>query len=178
MNTQKTRFDIAGELDGLRRYAVSLTRNEADAEDLVQDALVKAYQARGRYKPSQKLQGWLMAILHNTFIDRFRARKAEDRRDRHAAEFYEEAQAPAQEESLRLKQLREAFMLLPDGQRQAMHLVAIEGLSYEEASAVLGVPAGTVMSRIARAREALRAFEEGEKPGANHLKLVGGRHDQ
>jgi len=178
MDRKTTSFDVAGELDGLRRYALALTRNQADAEDLVQDTLVRAYQARGGFRPGGKLRSWLMSILHNTFVDRYRTREAEQRRDRSAAELLSEAQPPRQEESLRLAQLRAAFMLLPDAQREAMHLVAIEGLSYEEASTVLGVPAGTVMSRVARAREALRNFEDGDASVAPHLRLVGGRHDQ
>ncbi|PTE18887.1 RNA polymerase subunit sigma, partial [Cereibacter changlensis JA139] len=78
-----------------------------------------------------------------------------------------------QEDVVRLAQIRAAFFRLPEDQRAALHLVAIEGLSYPEAAKVLGVPQGTLMSRLARARAALRAFED----GAPHLKLVGGRDD-
>src|SRR3954454_24654349 len=93
-----------------------------------------------------------------------------------------ETVAPAdQESSVRLQQVRQAFLNLPEEQRAALHLVAIEGLSYQEAAGALGIPLGTLMSRIGRARAALRAFEDGTIPVPHHesptrpnLRLVGG----
>ena len=84
-------------------------------------------------------------------------------------------QAP-QDSALRLSQLRQAFLDLPADQREALELIAVEGLSYAEAGALIGVPQGTVMSRVSRARASLRAFEDGEAVRKPALKLVRG-HD-
>lgn len=119
------------------------------------------------------MKGWLFAILRNVFIDRRRSRQSQARREAAVAAHAEVMVDAPQEAALRLSQLREAFFLLPDDQREALSLVALEGLTYAEAAQLTGVPLGTLMSRIGRARAALRAFEAGENPAA--LKLVGGR---
>ncbi|MCS0502276.1 sigma-70 family RNA polymerase sigma factor [Ancylobacter mangrovi] len=189
------RFDVVGQLPALRRYARVLTRDDAEAEDLVHDALLRAYERRGSFAPARGagegranagrtggaapgggLRVWLMSILHNVFIDRRRSRVAEERRAGEAAQLAATQSAPAQEHHVRLAQIREAFMELPEEQRAALHLVAIEGLGYAEAASALGIPQGTLMSRLSRARATLRAIEEG---GARitHLRLVGGSDD-
>ncbi len=170
---RKAPFDIMAQLGSLRRYARALTRNDADVEDLVQDALLRAHERRDSFRKGADLRLWLMSILHNAFIDSYRARRAEQRRESAAARLAPRSMAATQDDVVRLAQIRAAFFRLPDDQRAALHLVAIEGMSYPEAAAILGVPQGTLMSRIARARAALRAFEE----GGPHLKLVGGRDD-
>ena len=79
---------------------------------------------------------------------------------------------------MRLTQLRNAFFALPEEQREALHLVAIEELSYQEAAETLGIPVGTLMSRVARARQRLRAFEQsGSAAPVTHLRIVGGTGD-
>lgn len=172
MTDERRSFDVLGQLAGLRRYARALTRDPSDAEDLVHDALVRAYERRGAFRDDRPLRPWLMSILHNLFIDRARARAAETRRD--AARAAPEWLDPPQEHAVRLSQVRRAFEALPDDQRAALHLIAVEGLSYEEAAAALGAPLGTVMSRISRARATLRALES-DRPGAGRppLRLVG-----
>lgn len=178
MSNQKSRFDVIGQLGSLRRYARSLARNEHDAEDLVHDALVRAYEKQGSFKPGSNLRAWLFSVLHNTFIDGFRSSAAEARRNAQSASTAETVQQPAQEHSVRLGQIRQAFLTLPEEQRSALHLVAVEGLAYEEAAKILGIPIGTLMSRISRARASLRAIE-GEEPSAKtgQLRIVGGRDD-
>jgi len=170
-------FDVLGELSGLRRYARALTRNDIDAEDLVHDALVRAYEKRSSFRAGHELQVWLLSILHNVFVDGARARGAEARRLARAGELVERQLAPAQDHYVRLHQVRQAFIELPAEQRAALHLVAIEGLSYAEAAAALGIPVGTLMSRIARARAALRAVEEVEPRKGSYLRVVGGWDD-
>ncbi|MER8732980.1 sigma-70 family RNA polymerase sigma factor [Mesorhizobium sp. M1227] len=169
------RFDILGQLGSLRRYARSLTRDSADAEDLVHDALVRAYERRGSFRSGGNLRVWLLSIVHNAFIDGLRSRKSEAMRIEQAG-YLAEANVPApQEHSVRLAQVREAFFELPEEQRSALHLVAIEGLSYSLAAEVSGVPLGTLMSRIGRARAALREMEDAVPARAKrHLKIVGG----
>lgn len=181
MSARKTSFDVLGQLAVLRRYARSLTRDEHDAEDLVQDTLLRAYERRAGFDAARNLRVWLLSILHNAFVDSGRARRAEAKRALRAAEVAPEAEGPAQEHHVRLAEVRRAFLDLPDEQRAALHLVAIEGLSYAEAADALKIPTGTLMSRLARGRAALRALEEGAgaarpaTPGRpSHLKIVGG----
>lgn len=165
-------FDVIEQLGALRRYARSLARNALDAEDLVHDALVKAYERRSTFKGGANLRNWLLSIVHNTHVDRLRSTLASQRRQDAAAQETETTYPPTQEHAVRLRQVREAFLALPEEQREALHLVAVEDLSYQEAAGVLGVPVGTLMSRVSRARARLRAFEE--NPGQpNHLRLVG-----
>ncbi|TIS46136.1 MAG: sigma-70 family RNA polymerase sigma factor, partial [Mesorhizobium sp.] len=143
MKRSMARFDIVGQLGSLRRYARSLTRDSADAEDLVHDALVRAYERRGTFRSGGNPRAWLLAILHNIFIDRMRSRRSETARIEQAGRLAEQNMPASQDHSVRLSQVREAFLSLPEEQRAALHLVAIEGLSYAEAAEVSGVPLGT-----------------------------------
>ncbi|MBO1909344.1 sigma-70 family RNA polymerase sigma factor [Microvirga sp. 3-52] len=179
MNDVK-RMDVIGMLGPLRRYARSLTRDESEAEDLVQDTLVRAYEGRGSFRSGGNLRGWLLSILHNTFIDHRRRHVAEVRRLEQAATFVDTVAPPEQESRVRLQQVQAAFMSLPDEQRAALHLVAVEGLSYQEAANALKIPVGTLMSRLGRARAALRGFESGtevSQPSQSKrpsLRIIGG----
>jgi len=155
---QRFRLDVLGELPSLRRYARTLAGNEIDAEDLVHDALVRAYERRASFRIGHNLRVWLMSILHNAFVDAARARRAEVRRLARVKELLEPQFPPMQDVQLRLSQVWEAFSELPDEQRATLHLVAVEGLSYSEAAAALAIPVGTLMSRIARARATLRGL--------------------
>lgn len=159
--------DVLGQLPALRRYALSLTRNATDAEDLIQEALLRAYERSATFQSGGNLRGWLLSIVHNLFVDRQRSASSAAGHEREFAERRPDNLPANQFETLRLSQVRRAFNLLPDEQREALHLVTIEGLSYEEAAAVLSVPTGTVMSRLSRGREALRRWEAGPP-----LKLV------
>jgi RNA polymerase sigma-70 factor (ECF subfamily) len=180
MNETK-RMDVIGLLGPLRRYARSLTRDESQAEDLVQDTLVRAYERRGSFRVGNNLRAWLLSILHNTFIDE--RRKAEGLRLERLAEIATLTVPADQESRVRFQQIRQAFLSLPDEQRAALHLVAVEGLSYQEAATALGIPTGTLMSRLGRARAALRAFEAGQSPlqitaaPRPNLRVVGGSHE-
>jgi RNA polymerase sigma factor (sigma-70 family) len=185
MTEDKSRFDVVGQLGALRRYGLSLTRNAADAEDLVQEAVVRAYEKRASFRKDRNLRAWLLAILHNCFVDGVRKRRSESVRLLRAGELAADHAPAPQEHVVRLAQLRQTFMALPDEQRAALHLVAIEGLAYQEAAAILNIPVGTLMSRLGRARAALRAIEEGG-PAARHrdesargpnLRIVGGADD-
>ncbi|MGU3494365.1 sigma-70 family RNA polymerase sigma factor [Xanthobacteraceae bacterium A53D] len=176
MTMRKPDLSVIGELAALRRYARTLTRSDTDAEDLVHDALVRAYEKRDAFQKGRNLRVWLMSILHNLFIDGRRARKAEAERVARAADLRDTAQAPSQDHHMRLAQVRDAFMELPEEQREALHLVAIEGLTFADAAKALDIPMGTLMSRLARARAALREMEEGGSEGRRkpNLRIVGG----
>lgn len=180
--------DVLAQLPALRRYARVLTRNQPDAEDLVHDALVRAYERHTTFRPKSSIRLWLISILHNVFIDGVRRRSAEQRHRAEAASLHELWQCAGQEATVRLHQIKQAFLTLPDEQRAILHLVAIEGLSYQEAAETLGIPIGTVMSRLGRARSALRSFEDdypanthpsavSSKPQTRRLRLVGGEYD-
>ncbi|WP_245481173.1 sigma-70 family RNA polymerase sigma factor, partial [Mesorhizobium sp. M7A.F.Ca.CA.002.04.1.1] len=115
------RFDIIGQLGSLRRYARSLTRDSTDAEDLVHDALVRAYERRSTFRSGGNLRAWLLSIVHNTFIDRMRARKSEASRVEQAGYLADGSTPAPQEHSVRLAQVRQAFFSLPEEQRSALH---------------------------------------------------------
>jgi RNA polymerase sigma factor (sigma-70 family) len=178
MMLREARFDVIGQLTALRRYAQSLTRHHVDAEDLVHDALVRAYEKRASFHGGN-LKVWLLSILHNVYVDRSRARQAEAQRLARAGELTEPYLAPGQDHHVRLRQVGQAFIELPKEQRAALHLVTIEGLTYAEAAATLSIPVGTLTSRIARARETLRAIEDSDSAASpdargRHLRVVGG----
>lgn len=170
------RDPILALLTPLRRYAYALTRDRAEADDLVQDTLLRGHEQRRQLAEGRAPGPWLRAILRNRFLDRRRQAQSETRREASYADLSPRVVEAPQETALRLAQLRQAFLDLPDDQREALQLVAVDGLSYAEAGALIGVPTGTVMSRVSRARARLRAFEEGEAPRKPPLKLVGG-HD-
>lgn len=180
MTTPKGRqFDIIGQLASLRRYARSLVRDSDEAEDLVHDALVKAYERRQGFRTGANIRKWLFSILHNTHIDRVRQVRASERRHEALGHLADQSIAAGQDHAVRLAQVREAFFQLPEEQREALHLVTMEEFSYEEAADALGIPIGTLMSRISRARARLRAIEESNEDDSKlrRLRIVGGTDD-
>jgi RNA polymerase sigma-70 factor (ECF subfamily) len=155
----------------LRRYARALTRNADRADDLVQDCLERAIRKRGLFRPTGPLQGWLFRMLVNLWRNSLRS---ERRRGEHVG--YEtllvEPSIPApQHGRLALGEMNRALDRLPDDQRETLLLVVLEGVSYEEAATILGIPIGTVMSRLSRARAALRALTgAGDEPRLRTVK--------
>lgn len=154
---------VLPEIDVMLRVARSLTRNRADAEDLVQDTLVRAYKAIDRFD-GRFPRAWLLTILRNTNINRNRRRRPELLRDpdtqleRVVAE-PEEADALRPDRFIDLEldaALEDALATLTEPFAQVVELVDIDGLAYAEAAEVLDVPIGTVMSRLHRARKKLR----------------------
>ncbi len=149
-------------LDRLYATALRLTRNEADAEDLVQDTYVRAFRSAGQFEAGTNLRGWLFTILHNTFLNERRDRS----RDPVAADSEAVEQAPdaaghaGNPEELLLRgamdtDLKAALDSLPAAFREAVWLRDVEQFSYDEIAGIAGVPIGTVMSRIARGRRML-----------------------
>ena len=148
---------------------MTLTSHPTDAEDIVHDALVRAIEHSASFRPEGNLRGWLLSIIHNLHVDRRRSGASSAGREGEYAAHQAADLPPNQFDNLRLAQVRNALDQLPEEQRTAMHLVTIQGLSYQEAAKVLDVPVGTIMSRIARGREALRNWESGPQ-----LKLING----
>ncbi|MEL6062999.1 MULTISPECIES: sigma-70 family RNA polymerase sigma factor [unclassified Methylobacterium] len=138
----------------LRRYALSLTFDGNEADDLVQFTLLRAWEHRDRFQHGTNLAAWLFTILRNTFINgrRKRSREVPDPEGLHAASLSEPAR---QDDTLRLRELQAAIGRLEPVHREALMLVAVDGLPYEAAALVIGCPAGTVKSRVSRARDRL-----------------------
>jgi RNA polymerase sigma-70 factor (ECF subfamily) len=164
---------FADDVTAMRRYARSLTRDRDNADDVVQDALVRAIERQATYQQGRDRRRWLLAIVHNVFISGTRRKAAETRRNERFAEMQVAHSDASQEHHARLGEIAQSFAVLPDHHRAVLHLTAIEGLSYQECADVLGVPVGTIMSRIARARAALRQQDEQWPEPA--LRIVGGR---
>ncbi len=145
----------------LRRYARFLARDVPQADDLVQDCLVRALGAQSSFDPARSLKSWTFAIMHNLFIDG----KRSGQRAGVAEELSEDTPAPAsfgQESAVNLKDVARAIDRLNVEQREVLLLVALEGLSYREVATILELPVGTVMSRLHRARERLRRLTNEE----------------
>lgn len=156
-------------VSSLRRYAMVLTRNADVAEDLVQETLIKAIAASEQWRPGSDLRVWLFRIMHNTHVSEQRRAKV-----REAAKPMLVDAAPVSEDPttrLELQQVLKALDQLPEAQREPIVLVALKDMSYAEAARVLNVPMGTLYSRLARGRAALRDVMSGIK--ATGLKLVG-----
>ena len=151
-------------LPRLRRFARSLTRHQADADDLVQTALERALMRLEQWQAGSRLDSWMFGIIHNAWIDEIRARR---RRDRvmTAQEAGEHVADAASEAPIQRLSIQAAFEQLDEEQRAAVLLVLVEGLSYKEAAGVLNVPMGTLSSRIARGRENLEALLGGREGG-------------
>lgn len=149
--------ELVAALPVLRRYALSLCRRPDMADDLVQTTVERAVEARGRVEPGARLQPLLFRILRNAWIDTGRRQATRGTEiDVHATpEAAVTDGARATEASLMLTQTVAALETLPADQRDVIVLVCFEELTYAEAAGVLGVPAGTVMSRLARGRVAL-----------------------
>jgi RNA polymerase sigma-70 factor (ECF subfamily) len=145
---------IAAEIPRLRRYARALVGNETEADDLVQDALERALNRLHLWRGSGNPRRWLFTILHHLHVDRSRSlARAPDLGDLDEA-LPDPASRP--EDGVTRCEVSLALQRLPLEQRQTVLLVGLEGLSYAETAAVLGIPIGTVMSRLARGREKLR----------------------
>lgn len=148
------REELVEHLGAMRAFAVSLTRNSAAADDLVQDTLVKAWSNIDKFEVGTNMRAWLFTILRNTFysLRRKRKREVEDGEGGLAAGL---AQKPDHDGRLQMREFGEAFELLPDEQREALILVGAGGFSYEEAAGMCGVRVGTIKSRVNRARSRL-----------------------
>lgn len=145
----------------MRRFALSLTRNSSSADDLVQTSLEKALSAWKGKRPDGDLRAWLFSILYRQFVD---AHRRSRRYSRMLALFTstEEDYQPSVERTVVAQSTLGAFERLNTEQRAILLWVSVEGLSYKEVAAILEVPVGTVMSRLSRARQALRQFSDGE----------------
>lgn len=160
---------LSTHIPSLRRYARALTGDPQRADDLVQDTLERALRKGSLWRAGSDLRAWLFALMHNLRVNDLRADKGlafpgdED--------LPEIPTPPTQQDRLAVRDLDRALARLPVEQREVLLLVGLEDLSYGEAAKVLGVPIGTIMSRLSRGRERLRALLEGG-PAAESLRVV------
>lgn len=163
---------ILEQVPRLRRYARALTGDRFAADDLVQDTLERALAKWVLFRPGSKPDAWLMSIMHNLFVNQLRQRAARPDQMELEAIAVEPATPARQEEGLALEDLQAALDKLPADQREVLLLVALEEMSYEEAARIVGVPVGTVMSRLSRAREKLRRLLAGEDAATPALRVI------
>ena len=148
-------------LPRLRRFAAGLTRSASEADDLVQAACERALAREHQFQEGTRFDSWMFRIVQTIWIDQLRARDIR-KEDGDVAEERLGSDEPVRrvEARLALSEVRQAITLLPSDQRATLMLVTVEGLSYKQAAEVTGVPVGTIMSRLARARIALQQLLE------------------
>lgn len=152
-------------IPALRRYARGLVADASRADDLVQDTLERAWARFGLWQRRSEVRAWMFGILHNQFIDGLRARSS--RPEEAVGEALPELpQRATQADGIEVRDLDRALQRLPEDQRAVLLLVAVEGCSYQEIAGILHIPIGTVMSRLARARERLRHELQGSAAAA------------
>jgi len=159
------RENVQAAIPALRRYARALTRNADIADDLVQDTLVRALRSEHLFHGGE-VRSWLYTILTNLNRNRLRSLAR-----RPALSPIEDNDAPDMAgPEAGGRDIERALATLVDDQRTALLLVVLEGLSYREIAEVQGVPIGTVMSRLARARAQIKSFLDGERPALRRVK--------
>ena len=147
-------------LPRLRRFAHALSRNSADADDLTQAAIERALRSKALWKPGTRLDSWTYRIMRNLWIDTARKRTRKDRFETPPEEADNIGEDPREsmDASADLRRIIAALELLPDEQREIVALILVEGFGYREVSEMLGLPVGTVASRLVRGRTALLAM--------------------
>lgn len=155
-------------IPNLRRYARALVGDREGADDLVQDTLERAVRKFHLWRPGD-LRAWLFSIMHNVFVNQLKARKTGVH-----VEIDENALAAPvpTATSVDVLDLQSALLKLPMEQREVVLLVALEDMSYADVSRALGIPIGTVMSRLSRGRERLRGYMAGEVSRTGPLRVI------
>jgi RNA polymerase sigma-70 factor (ECF subfamily) len=167
------RWLIEQEIPHLRRYARALAKDPAAADDLVQDSLERAMRKWHLWLGRGSLRGWLFRLMYNVYLNDRVRRQRQDREEPMEWSETSFVHAPDQETRIEILQVMAAIDRLPDDQREALLLVALENMSYREAAYVLGIPTGTLRSRLSRGRETLRQqmqLEQDMRPSLRRVK--------
>lgn len=159
--TTPIEHDLIACLPDLRAYARSLTRNRHDADDLVQDTVLRIMKSQDRFQPGTNFKAWAFTILRNRFLNEFVAKRKQTR-EMEDGELEQVPTSARQEEGLEVADFQRVFHMLPEDHRSILTLVAGSGMPYEDVARVLDVAVGTVKSRVHRARLALYALLEQE----------------
>ena len=154
MSQSSFKDDLVAEIPSLRAFATSLCGSVTLADDLVQDALLKAWTHASKFQPGTSLRAWLFTILRNSYYSQYR-RRVREVQDSDGVYARDVAVAGDQESHLDLADFRKAMGHLPPEQREVLMLVGASGLTYEETAAICGVEVGTIKSRLSRARAKL-----------------------
>ncbi|ALN74657.1 sigma-70 family RNA polymerase sigma factor [Aureimonas sp. AU20] len=162
--------EIADAVPALRRYARALTHDRSQADDLVQDCLERAVRKIDLWKPGGSIRAWLFRILLNIFRNDLRGRRRRPATVSFDALTQELSTPETQFGRLALAELARAIEALPADQREALLLVTVEGFPYAEAAAILDIPIGTLMSRLGRARAAIRQATQEDGPKLRAVK--------
>jgi RNA polymerase sigma-70 factor (ECF subfamily) len=160
---------ILAEIPRLRRYARALLGDRAAADDLVQDTLERAWSRLHQWRAGSDMRAWLFGIMHNLRIDQLRRPRLSTLSI--DADEFELPTRPTQADALELRDLESALGHLADEQREILLLIALEEMSYADIASTLGIPIGTVMSRLSRGRERLRLIMEGQSANTR-LRVV------
>lgn len=152
---------ISAQIPRLRRYARALIHDSTIADDLVQDTLERAWAKRALWREGSDLRAWLFTIMHNLFVNHFH-RRAQVPSFAEYDEAHAVASADSAEAGIALRDLAAALETLNADLREVVFLVGVEQMSYQEVADLLKIPIGTVMSRLSRGRERLRALLAGE----------------
>lgn len=165
---------VEREIPRLRRYARALTRATDRADDLVQETLVRALTKGHLWQPGTDFRAWLFTIMHNQYVNTVRrqARETTTVDLEHVSSTLTATTDPTS--SWQLRELDRALGRLPDQQREVILLIGLEGVAYETAAQILGVPIGTVRSRLSRGRETLRQLmgrQEAPKPASGAMPV-------
>jgi RNA polymerase sigma-70 factor (ECF subfamily) len=158
---------LESEIPRLRRYARALTRSTANADDLVQSSLVRALEKQHLWQPGSNLRAWLFTILHNQHVNdvRYSLRQGSPGPVEDAEPIWRVE--PVVDASLQLRDLQRGINTLSHEQREVLLLVGLEGMRYEQVATILGIPVGTVRSRLSRARTTLRLLMDGVQAASN-----------
>lgn len=156
--------EIVACIPSLRRYARGLVSDRDRADDLVQDTLERAWSRFSMWHRRGEVRAWMFGIMHNHFVDRLRAQRS--RPEESAGDALPDVpQRPSQTDALEVRDLDRLLRRLPPEHLEVLLLVGVEELSYQEVATAIGVPIGTVMSRLSRARARLREEMRGQDVG-------------
>ena len=163
---------LVEQIPRLRRYARALVGDKHQADDLVQDCLARALSRLGLWTAGSDMRAWLFTIMHNLFVNQCRKQGSQPP----LFALHEVAEPPRKggqaDQLLQLSDLETGLRALPPEQREVLLLVSLEGLSYQQVAEVLNIPIGTVMSRLHRGRNQLRAWMDGERKDVPGLRSV------